>query len=995
MAINTTTNVQSYTGNGATTVFPVPFKFFANGDLGLTETPSGGGAAVPLVEGVDYTVSGAGNDAGGTITRAVPTASGATLTITRTVDVTQPTSLSANGNTTFSPKVHENAFDRATMAAQQHETRIAGVEGRATAIETKNTQQDTTISSNDVSVRALIAANEAAMRAEFDTAPGSTIDTRTVVSTGSSAARSLAARFGEVQNLKDFGAVADGVTSDAPALASAIAALGANNGRVHVPPGTYLVGVNTTVPANASLRFEAGAKVKIANGVTLTVNSPFAAEAIQVFDESAGGQVNFAVGTVDEHRPEWWGAVRGATHTAVRAGNIDSTAALQAALREAVRTGATVQLGSGGYGLSAELVVSNRAGIRGNGIRETFLTHVNGYTGFLIQFKDLIRDPGEDDPGITYGITSVDFTKTKKSARAADFSIIGDRSQAAKGIRTYGRTDGLKLVNIGLHYLKGVALELGVSGDAGNGLARESQFVGLEVRESGDATTDQAAIEIGEGSAATDGSNHLRFSHPEVQYNYGIAIRIRASATGTQQTIRKVHFFGAMVHGRWTAADAPAADLIVIQGRVLDCTFPQLDINGSHLVGGTKYAAIRLKTDAGGFYPQAIRADYQLGPSAGHGLVHEAGDYNEFRAFLHAGDVAGYEADIQGIANTLWYSRPSDGGVYSVNIAAGVGFKLRGHPVSRHKTTFATANYTVVDDDEIIFANADANDVTITLPDADTFRGRTLRICRTGASLAHNLTVAAPGGQTIDAAATKAITILGYTVAFESNGTTSYRSTGDHVGQNPYLETLAIGGWKRLQPADGAVQPNVYGYNQVETNNTGPTTITDFLWANGAAAPNGTFFFLYTLDANTTIQNGALIETLTRTDRKLPIRSRCLFIRTASQWREVACGVIGAGLTGVDPGDADLTWTYGGTATTDFEIVRFNTALTANRTVTLANAGRGAKVRIIRTGAAGGAFNLNVQRADTTLLKALGAASSWADFAHDGTNWQLVGAGSL
>jgi hypothetical protein len=61
----------------------------------------------------------------------------------------------------------------------------------------------------------------------------------TVIATGSSTARSLAVRFAEVYNVKDYGAVGDGTTDDAAAIRAALAAA-SGGGTVLFPTGTYL-----------------------------------------------------------------------------------------------------------------------------------------------------------------------------------------------------------------------------------------------------------------------------------------------------------------------------------------------------------------------------------------------------------------------------------------------------------------------------------------------------------------------------------------------------------------------------------------------------------------------------------------------------------------------------------------------------------------------------------------------------------------------------------
>lgn len=59
--------------------------------------------------------------------------------------------------------------------------------------------------------------------------------------------------FAEV-NVMDFGAAADGITDDQPAVMSAIASLGGHAGYVSFPPGTYLMNASITLPDSVVLK---------------------------------------------------------------------------------------------------------------------------------------------------------------------------------------------------------------------------------------------------------------------------------------------------------------------------------------------------------------------------------------------------------------------------------------------------------------------------------------------------------------------------------------------------------------------------------------------------------------------------------------------------------------------------------------------------------------------------------------------------------------------
>lgn len=122
MAVNTTTNRIQYNGNGSTTAFSFPYKFFANSDLVVIKTSSLG-VDTTLAITTDYTVTGAGLDAGGTITTVVAPASGERLTIYRNMPNTQTTVY--NASDPFPAKSHENALDRAMIAAQQNKDALS------------------------------------------------------------------------------------------------------------------------------------------------------------------------------------------------------------------------------------------------------------------------------------------------------------------------------------------------------------------------------------------------------------------------------------------------------------------------------------------------------------------------------------------------------------------------------------------------------------------------------------------------------------------------------------------------------------------------------------------------------------------------------------------------------------------------------------------------------------------------------------------------------
>lgn len=120
----------SYAGNGVTTAFPTVFRFNNNSECVVKLTLSGG-ATLIKTEGVDYTVAGAGLDAGGTVTFLVAPPALSVVLLERTVPFTQATNFRTYGP--FSPAVHEAAYDKLTFEAQQLDRRTKALESAGAA----------------------------------------------------------------------------------------------------------------------------------------------------------------------------------------------------------------------------------------------------------------------------------------------------------------------------------------------------------------------------------------------------------------------------------------------------------------------------------------------------------------------------------------------------------------------------------------------------------------------------------------------------------------------------------------------------------------------------------------------------------------------------------------------------------------------------------------------------------------------------------------------
>ncbi|UCH88748.1 MAG: hypothetical protein JSV49_10955 [Thermoplasmata archaeon] len=106
-----------YTCNGATTIFPYTFKIFADDDLEVVLHTIADGTEVTLTLTTDYTVSDAGNPAGGNVTTVATYSSDYQLIIRRNLPYTQETDFVENDP--FPADSHEDALDKDVMLIQQ------------------------------------------------------------------------------------------------------------------------------------------------------------------------------------------------------------------------------------------------------------------------------------------------------------------------------------------------------------------------------------------------------------------------------------------------------------------------------------------------------------------------------------------------------------------------------------------------------------------------------------------------------------------------------------------------------------------------------------------------------------------------------------------------------------------------------------------------------------------------------------------------------------
>lgn len=125
MSVATSTSRISHVGNNSTsTAYVVNFPFALDGDLVVVKTLTSTGAQTTLALSTDYSVTGAGVPAGGSIVTVAAIPSTYTVTIYRQVTLIQP--LEYEEADSFPASSHEGALDRLTYIAQQSARSVLG-----------------------------------------------------------------------------------------------------------------------------------------------------------------------------------------------------------------------------------------------------------------------------------------------------------------------------------------------------------------------------------------------------------------------------------------------------------------------------------------------------------------------------------------------------------------------------------------------------------------------------------------------------------------------------------------------------------------------------------------------------------------------------------------------------------------------------------------------------------------------------------------------------
>lgn len=158
-------------------------------------------------------------------------------------------------------------------------------------------------------------------------------------------------------------------------LQSAISAIGSATTTLRVPPGTWNISSNLTVPANIHLKAEKGAILSISTTKTLTINGGLEAGPYQIFSCTGTGKVILANNSTV--KTAWFGE--------------KNSASISAACAALTQSG-IVELEAGIYNITSMITPPNYITFQGAGIEATTLNASGVATSIVGNTASLLRD---------------------------------------------------------------------------------------------------------------------------------------------------------------------------------------------------------------------------------------------------------------------------------------------------------------------------------------------------------------------------------------------------------------------------------------------------------------------------------------------------------------------------------------------------------------------------------------------------------------------------
>ncbi len=243
-----------YSGDGSETTFPFPFPVLASDDLlvFVNDAPATG-----------FAIAGLTDPDGGEITFLEPPGAGTSVTLLRRTESIRETEF-ADGSP-FRAAAINAELDRIMLLAQETRDEV----GRALRGGPAEGELDFSLPAGPERANALLGFDSAGRPMAFGLAdlPESGDASGLVVTpSGATTARALGEHLAALVNVRDFGAMGDGVTDDAAAFEAAILAAATRSSPVYVPASStaYVLGATLTLDGVVMIGEGAGSTLKLA-----------------------------------------------------------------------------------------------------------------------------------------------------------------------------------------------------------------------------------------------------------------------------------------------------------------------------------------------------------------------------------------------------------------------------------------------------------------------------------------------------------------------------------------------------------------------------------------------------------------------------------------------------------------------------------------------------------------------------------------------------------
>jgi hypothetical protein len=242
-----------YSGDGSRTTFGFPFPVLASDDLLVF---------VNDMQATGFAIDGLSDPAGGEVTFVDPPAAGSTVTLLRRTEGIRKTEFVDGGP--FRAAAINAELDRVMLLIQEEREEL----GRTLRGLPAEGELDFCLPPSAERANRLLGFDSAGRPMVFGQAelPSSgDASGLLVTSSGGTTTRALGEHLAALVNVRDFGAMGDGVTDDAAAFQAAIATAQTRSSPVYVPasPTAYLIGASLTLDGVTLLGEGAGSTLKL------------------------------------------------------------------------------------------------------------------------------------------------------------------------------------------------------------------------------------------------------------------------------------------------------------------------------------------------------------------------------------------------------------------------------------------------------------------------------------------------------------------------------------------------------------------------------------------------------------------------------------------------------------------------------------------------------------------------------------------------------------